>query len=512
MERFLSSRKSLLLISFVLGFVLWKLPLLTQDGANHRKVAVILDRLEQSPFENSEYQNNLSAFHTNELFEILYKIVSKHLSADHYEKLFFIFFILSLLSTYYGFLKAWDSTHASLWILILPFIYHPLLMRGLYNFLASISFTLLALIFLKEGIKSNKKIYLLPFFFSCWLAFLAHPFPFFVLLLVEILLWITKQGLLKVILPYSFITIIFMAWGFLLPFLNPENQVLQTPFYHYKLWELIGGLFVFNFTAYSILDLYWAGPFFIALVWMGIFSAWKSKWAQKCFWLCFLVLYFVFPKSGSSGGHINERFLIFMWMFLPLGLSLSQKAKKGITVLSILTFLVLSIHLFKGMQKAKTILEDAQNVYQLLPSQSRLYPINFDFYGPALNHATLTHLWANYPDDKQTLSPYLFAYNSLMPLSRKHLSTDFYFPHTSEDLPRQTLENANSEVRRQQYLKILESAFYYDYWFIHQAPMEFIQMLLETSDLEKIAQSHETSLWHYKNAKSFKNLSLVPQP
>jgi hypothetical protein len=86
----------LILVSLLLLIFVWLLPLQTQDGPNHRKVAVILERLDRSPVEGRTYESQLGPLKTNSLFSLLYLPASTIMSSQTYEKLFFGFFTLTL--------------------------------------------------------------------------------------------------------------------------------------------------------------------------------------------------------------------------------------------------------------------------------------------------------------------------------------------------------------------------------------------------------------------------------
>ena len=79
-ERFLVRQRGLILASLFFALFLWKLPLHTQDGPNHRAVAATLARLSISPLEESVYESQLGPFQTNTLFHLIYLPATRVLS------------------------------------------------------------------------------------------------------------------------------------------------------------------------------------------------------------------------------------------------------------------------------------------------------------------------------------------------------------------------------------------------------------------------------------------------
>jgi hypothetical protein len=86
--------KLFLVSLFVLILFLVKVPFYTQDGPNHKKIAVILSRLSESPVEAAVYSSNLGLFKTNSLFPLLYQPLSSFLSPELYERCFFGLFLI----------------------------------------------------------------------------------------------------------------------------------------------------------------------------------------------------------------------------------------------------------------------------------------------------------------------------------------------------------------------------------------------------------------------------------
>ena len=507
---------------FVLVLFLWQVPFYTQDGPNHKKIAVILSRLSRSPAEAAVYADNLGLWHTNSLFPLLYQPLAPYLSPDLYEKCFVGFFLVLLLCAFRCFLTAWAPDNRALWVLFLPFCFHPIFMRGMYNYLASIPLTLTAFSLLRLAWHTGRRSLWPLFALCCWVAWLAHPFPFFalglgfaVMVLVE-----GRQGV-RTALPYGAVICLFLVGGFLLP-LWQAPHAMQAPYVFASLPVLFGGFFLLNFMDYSLVSLLVMLPFFGMLVWLLYQSVKAGKWPEKAFWMAFLIGYLLFPSRGSVGAQLSDRFLPFIWLFLPLGLPpLEARAVRKIAVVSFLTFLLAASSVFWAMQTIAAEVQDAQHVLQALPAQARLYPINFDLKGPGVIYRNLNHIWAVYDDDKVVFSPYLAAFPRLTPLIRKVPNSATYFPATAEGLPEETLGNAFCRpdnlaetpdcqaIRAEIWQKILQKSAYYDYWFVRNAPPEFSALLAALPGLQQMAASGRCSLWHYAKAKRF---DPVPAP
>jgi len=505
-----------LVVSIVLALFLWALPLQTQDGPNHKKVATILERLSHSPVENSVYKSQLSPFHTNQLFPLLYLPASHFLSIDTYEKIFVGFFIFLLILSYRYFLSVWSPQNSSLWILVLPFLFHPLFVMGMYNYLASIPLTLIALSLMHKGFSTRKWIYFPLFSICSWLAFLAHPFPFFILPICLILLAFEFRRNIRVAALYSIPIVLFLALGFALPLVKSNLPGLNSSYYSFKsLPELLAGLFVYNVVGYSIPQLILPLLFFLTFLGLMIYSFVFCPWRKKIYWVTFLILYLLFPNEGNGGTLLNQRFLPFVCFFLPLGMRLSSAAMRRIQGLVMLTTLIMAGGIYWGMNKVNRIVQGTRKVLQTLPTESRLYPINFDPRGPGLTYSSLMHLWAVYENKKIVFSPYLFAHVDLMPLFRILPSSPTYFPATRENLPEMIAQNeiCRSEdiretvsceaLKEKSYQSIIQSASYYDYWFIHSPPPSFLHFIESIPGLKKIAEQNDSTLWHFENSKEF---------
>lgn len=480
----------------------------TQDGPNHQKVALILSRLSESPLENKIYKNNLSLLQTNELFPALYSGLSKKMSPETYEKVFVAFFMAALIVAYWIFLKTWSRQSLCYWPLILPLCFNPLILRGFYNFLACLPLTLICLVLLKKGQESRKFHFWISFGFFAWLAFLAHPFSSFILIPVITLMLLAEIPVSKeravTLLPFLILSFIFFGLGFLPDLLHSAQHEQSLSLKFSPPWETLLGLFAWNVSGFHWLSFVIFLPFFLVLIRLATLSLKEVSWENKKYWIAFLVLLFIFPLEASQGSFLNHRFLIFIWIFLPLGLKASNFSGRRFFFLCLATYLAFMLMTAFAMQKNQRVLQDAKKVLTLLPEQSRLYPINFDTTNSSLSMHPLIHLWAVYPASKVVLSPYLFAYSNLMPLSRQLPSTETYFPATNESLAQEMMIGKLYEKQEAVALQeILQAAAFYDYWLLHKAPESFLNNLNGNASLEKIAESNEISLWHYKNSKSF---------
>ena len=68
-----------------------------------------------------------------------------------------------------------------------------------------------------------------------------------------------------------------------------------------------------------------------------VYSAKTGPWQDKIFWMLLILGYFVFPNEGSGGAHLNERFLPFAWVFLPVGIALQGAKLRYAQYLSVAT-------------------------------------------------------------------------------------------------------------------------------------------------------------------------------
>lgn len=506
----------LILAAFAIPLLLWKLPWHAQDGPNHKKVAVILERLDKSPAEQNVYRSRLGPLQTNSLFELLYLPASKIMPVDAYEKVYVAFFLVSLLLSYRFFLGAWSPPGRALWVAALPILFHPLFLRGMYNFLASVPLTLLALTVMKKGLESGRWIFCLLFLLVSWTAFLAHPFPFFVLTLGLIFLWIFGTGKNRgLFLLYAALLLFFLGIGFLKPLFlaNPAAGLLPpkaAPFHH-----LAAGLFILNFAGYSNWHLVSLAPYFLFLAGFFFYALKRGPWKGKLLFLSMLLGYLVFPREGQGGGHLNERFLPFLILFLPLGLDFNVAKIRLLRRIHFGAFLLVAGGVFWGMGRIDAIVREAEGVLRFLPGQSRLYAINFNISGPARNYSSLMHLWAVYDDDKIVFSPNLFAHMNLMPLSRKHPSTPEYFPAPSESLaddvtrnevcrPADLVATVDCEkARSRTFETLLAYGAFYDYWFVVDPPPDFLEKIKNREGVQITAQGTRMLLVENKAARPF---------
>jgi len=60
------------------------------------------------------------------------------------------------------------------------------------------------------------------------------------------------------------------------------------------------------------------------------------------------------------------------------------------------------------------------------------------------------------------------------------------------------------ELRLKKFDEILGNAVFYDYWFLYQAPEDFIARLATIPHLKRVAQNGNASLWHNEHASPFK--------
>lgn len=517
MEKHLSSPKTLLFFCLIIFSYFYYVPFTTQDGPNHKKVALILSRLDHSPAEQAIYENNLGALHTNQLFPLLYKPISSFITVDHYERIFVAIFMMLLVGMYAYFLKTWCPPSFAFWPCILPLCFHPLFLMGMYNFLASVSLSFLALAWLKNGIQhKNYFIFWILFSLLCWTIYLAHPFPFFIFPLCLLLFCFDKASYdLKKILLFSIPVLFFLLIGFLIPLLQNTQNETGLPYKFNSIPELVGGLLISNFSGYTLFQILMGIPFLGWMIYLAKTSYSQTANSYKKFWICLLAIYCIFPNEGNQGAYLNNRFLPYIWAFIPLGLDLKKIQQKWILA-PIFLWLTFSLLTFFGMKKVSNVNESAKLIYQSVPDHSRVYPINFNTQGTALNFFPFMHLWANYPDSKHIFSPYLFAHSHLMPLHRIQLASSTFFPATREDFPKE-LESGEycekmknpldpthcEDIRQKGYETILTHASYYDYLFIYHAPSQFLKLLEEKYDIEKVAQMNDISLWHNKAAKPF---------
>lgn len=499
------------------------IPWTTQDGANHKKVALILSRLSTSSVENHVYESQLGPLSTNELFPLLHQPLAPYLTPDHYEKLYVVFSMLFLLIAYKFFLSTWAPDSAAWWPLILPLCLHPLFTMGLYNFLISVPLTLTALALLKRGLDSRRPWLFLPFLATCYLAFLAHPFPFFILAPCGVLLaWQQRPRHWGWLVLYATPILFFLLAGFLPSLLFTGRHEAGLSYQFNSIPELIGAFWSRNITAYSLLQLLAGLPIIACLVALAVHSA-RSRSPLRFYWMALALGFALFPVHGNQGSLLNKRFLPYIWCFIPLGVQLSAIWYKRCIAVVMTCTVILAALTWRGMAATAQIITDARVVYSALPAQSRVYPIVFDFKGPAYNINALTHLWANFPDDRLVFSPYLFAYSALYPLHLKSPSTATYFPATREDFAADVASGSVCKeqqtphgftdcdfITRRGYNEVLGKAVYYDDWFVFNPTPQFVAQLQAVPGLHKVKESGKASLWHFDKARAFTPNPLTP--
>lgn len=507
--------RGLIVVGIGLVLFMGTVPLHTQDGPNHRTVAMILDRLDSSPVEAGVYQSHLGLFQTNTLFPLSYRMLSGVLTPEAHERVFMAFFLLLIPVVYQFFLSAWWPRSRSLWVIVLPLWFHPLFITGMYNFLASVPLTLIALALLRKGLAELRPGPFAAFVACCWLLLLAHPFPFFVLPVALVAAAALDRDVQRrALVAYGLTVLVLLVAGFGLPLLSASADVTY-PYTFKPLAELLGGLLIYNVAAYSVWHLVLVTPFFLMLLLLMMHAARTGTLRTNLFWMALLAGYLVFPNEGRGGAHVNERFLPFLWCALPVGLAVQDSWVRYLRYVSIATTLVMAAWFVAGMRQVDTAVRSAREVMASLPDSTRLYPINFDPHGPALTYSSLLHLWAVYEQPKVVFSPYLFAYMQLMPLARRHPAGATYFPATAENLPERiatnrvcrpddAVETVNCRAAREQgYNRILAHASYYDYWFIYQPPEEFIGIVRSVPGARLVAENGSASLWSFMDALPF---------
>lgn len=499
-------------------------PLHTQDGANHRQVAVLLERLISADVQDPVYQPNLGLLRTNVLFSGGYALAAAKVGIPiHvYERLFVGAFLVLLLVGYRGFLAEWTPHRADLWVWILPMTTHALFVTGMYNFLAATALTLPLLTLLKRLAEDPSARTLIAMTALAWLAFLAHPFPFFVLPVAW--LWLAT-GPAKRPGPYMWsgagVLVGFLFLGFALPML--ASAAPQNPYVFKPPLELFAGLVYYNFPLFSSWAVLAAVPALVcatALAWTSLRSADLQSPNRRgvLLWLAMLLAYFLFPNEGHGGAHLNERFLPFLWIFLPLGLAAGAGRTSSMPWIrgsAVASAALMAAALWAGLERVDSEVRDAAAVLSELPDQARLYPLEFDPGGPSLAQAPLLHLWANHATDRTVHSAFSFTFMDLMPVSRRFPSSDTYFPAAPENhaqalaegrfcRPRDPVSTSDcGRQEREAWDELLSAAHYYDHWFVHGAPARWRQVIDEIPGLELVAEAGRASLWRYDRSRDF---------
>src|SRR5262249_38619583 len=127
-----------------------------------------------------------------------------------------------LLLAYRWFLSVWSPPSEPLWVVALPLCFHPFVVRGFYNFMASVPATLAVLTVLRLRLASRRWYYPAGFAVLCWLLFIIHPFPFFVLPLCLAVVWWLERDRVSwaTIAIYAAPVLLFLGIGVLRPLLD----------------------------------------------------------------------------------------------------------------------------------------------------------------------------------------------------------------------------------------------------------------------------------------------------
>lgn len=511
-------------------------PLHTQDGPNHRQVAALLARLVHGTTAGSPYVTHLSLLHTDLLFSAGYALLGgpAGLSVYTYERVFVAGFLLLLVGGYRWFVNAWAPGSRDWWVWILPVTTHALFVTGMYNFLAATALTFPALVLLRRALLGASTPALVAFVAVTWLAFLAHPFPFFVLPVAWAWLWVGRgrgPGLRGWVAGAALAA--FLIPGFVVPLLRGDGPA--SPWVFKPPLELVAGLWYYDFPAFSVGHVVAAVPALTAALLMMILTLRGGVGRRNVLWLAMLAGYFLFPSEGHGGAHLNERFLPFAWASLPLALPGGGSAEGGadsgagprlrggvggpagrwLRGAAVLSAVLMAAALWRGFAAVGTQVADASSALHSLPSGARLYPMEFDPGGPSLTHSPLTHLWANYPTERTVRSPYLFVFSDLMPVSRAHPASPTYFPATAENLaerladgrvcgpsdPSEMVDCPTAEAAA--WHDLLGAAAYYDYWFVHAPPSRWREALDTVPGLVLVDEVGRSSLWRYTAARPF---------
>jgi energy-converting hydrogenase Eha subunit G len=495
-------------------------PFQTQDGPNHRQVATLVSQLVDSGGEDAVYRTNLGALTTNQLFPVGFARVASPtgMSVELYERIFVALFLILLVWGYRQFLSEWAPHAHDLWVWCLPLVGHALFVTGMYNFLAATALTFPALVFLRRTVEGESTSGLVAFSALCWIALVAHPFPFFVLPLAWLWLLLDRGSLPG---PRGWTAALViggcLALGFVGPMLRGSGPTNPYVFKHPL--ELIAGLTYYNFPAFSVGHALASVPALAAavvLIWKGIE---RGTRISNALWLAMMVGYFVFPTEGHGGAHVNERFLPFAWAFLPLALgpaaTLASPWRSRVKAAAIVSAVLSTLGLSHGFARAAAEVRDAEAVLGSLPARARLYPLEFDPAGPSLTHSPLLHLWSNYAPGLRVYAPYQFTFMDLMPVSRRFAPSDTYFPAAPENLAQRIADgqlcstadppgpdSCEAEISRA-WRELMGAAAYYDYWFVHAPPEDIRELIASTPGLGLVSEEGRSSLWRSSAARAF---------
>lgn len=516
-----------LLVISLIGFTL--LPVYTQDGPNHKKVAVILSRIETSTLESTVYQNNLSFMQPQSLFEGLYSGLVKNLhipvSIDTFEKLFIILNLILICIAYRKFLDVWSPGRKDYWFLSLLLWFHPALHRGFYDFFFSIPFVLFALELYKDG---NRKLLPLNIFLYAvvsWVAFLAHPFATLMILLVIGIDFLFEEpgfqmpnlSISKIITRKKEIIYFAIPLFFIAHFLIHHLFSSAIGNVHTKVQFLttaaIWGITTYgNFSLFSFFSFFLAVPMTGVLFYLMLKSLKHQETSRPIFWTLAIGLSLCFPFSAWGGSYLSDRFLPYFILFIPLGLPVTQKAIKRLHLLTIIFFIGMCADYAAQAIRLSPKAAQYQNVLSQIPTGSSVYPIHFESQNVVHNVFPTHHFWALYDDQKVIFSPYLFTFRELFPLQLKKQITENYFPSTYDSYPSDLIKgdfckisdpqetlNCN-EVRKLGFNRIESAANFYEFWLVADAPQEFLLRLNTNASLNLVSEDGVVTLWKNKNA------------
>lgn len=478
-----------ILILIACYFIL--LPLQTQDGPNHKQVAKILERLEHSPIEQQVYEKNISILGTNLAYPVLFGKFAKILSPDHFEKIFFLFCIVSILLGYRYLLKFWDPRQMQWNFWALPLCFHVLFLSGMYNFMLSVPLSLFALGLLSKNTHITRAMFYISSYFAYW----AHPFSIIVIILIGSIYFLQNKKKINQYLIFLPLLLLFLL-SFLLPhFQSPHLKPNEATLLFKSPLELFAGLSYYQFPIFDSIDLFYLAPF-LTLIFYLFFKNKRSLIP----WLC-IICYFVFPSESKGGAHINERFLIYFYLFIPIFLKQYHRNlfKISMSIILLVTS-CLALRTFQTMSKIDHHAKQIEVLLKDLPEQSTFFPIQFRPKTFTLSYSALLHSWANYPEDKIIFSPYLFAYLPTYPLRLIEKRSQTYFPNTEVDFAEQSLNSPNQE---ENFVTLIEKSRHYDYTLISFAPENFIAQIKSIQSFEMIHEDSQLILVRNTNATPF---------
>ncbi len=506
MKKPISAIWTILGVNIILLFYMVWVPWQTQDGPNHKLVATFLAHFQDQPEISEIYRTHLSPLATNQIFPRVYSWLEGLLTINQYEKVFVFTALSLLLWSYYLFLKIYSPRSKPYWVVALPILFHLLFIQGMYNFTLSISLTLSVMILFELGVSRGGFWPLLGFLLLSWLSFLAHPFPFFIIGLTLLFRTIFSDSNVRIkTLPYWVIASFFFLWGFILPLFSPATSQGAEPFSYKLPWETLGGIIIKSFPAFSVWQLLGFAPFALLLIYLAVQSIKRSPGHLKIFWMAMLVLYFIFPNAGKGGAHLNIRFLLYVWLFLPLGLDISRPMSKLVPIICMVTAIYAGGTVSWAMHQTQKRADLVKKAYRSLPNGVRVFPINFNIYGPGLNYTAWMHLWAQFPENKTLFTPYLFAQSNLMPLSYRNDAVRQEFPAPLESLANEILlgEHCTASMSEKEcqtladktWLQLLATAQHFDYLWLHEPPSSFIQLINNQDSFTKVYSQGPLSLW-----------------